>query len=820
MNSGILKKAIPHIVAVLTFIVLSYAFFYPVLEGKQVNAADTKVFAGASKEIQDFRKETGKEPLWTNSMFGGMPAFLISAKFPGNLFKQLDLFLKIFKTPVAALFLAFLGFYIMLLLYDVKPWLALVGALAYGFTSFLFASLSAGHNTKVYAMAYMAPIVGSVIYTFRKNALKGAILFSFFLTLQIIAGHLQITYYTFMILVVFGIWEIVGAIRNKALAPFFKALLMLIAGAVISVGVNFGTIYTTWEYAKESTRGKSDLTKTEAKDGKGLDKEYITQWSYGVDETLTLLIPNFRGGPTEVFKKDSETLKALRKNNMSQYSNQLYGYWGRQPSTSGPVYFGAIVLFLFIIGMIIVPSRDKWWLLTAVLVSIFLAWGKNMMFFTSLFVDFFPGYNKFRAVTMILVIAGVCVPFVSILALREIIEGKVSASDALRAIKISAGITGGLAFLFFLIPGLAGSFISPNEASLPNSFNWLKEALAADRKMMLRADAIRSALLIIAGAAVLWLFLKNKVKPSHAVAFLAVLILADLMPVDSRYMNSSNFETKRESDKSLAPSTADKVIMQDKSEYRVLNLSVSTFNDASTSYYHKSIGGYHGAKLKRYQELIETNLSTDINTLISKLQKAETLEEVEGIMPHLNSLNMLNTKYIIISPDAPPLVNNSSLGSAWLVEKATIVDNADTELAGIKNIDPSTEALVDKRFADAVTVKEGHSSPSDTVYLSLYQPNHLVYEADVASDRVAVFSEIYYPYGWNADIDGKPARIFRTDYVLRGMVIPAGKHTITFNFESQSYKTGNKVSLASSFVLILLLLYAGISGLISSKKNE
>lgn len=808
-----------HAVIILIFTILSFAYFFPVLEGKKLNAHDTKVFIGSSKEIQDYRNETGKEPLWTNSMFGGMPAFLISVKFPGNLIKHIDNLLKIFKTPVAALFLAFVGFYILLLLFKVKPWLAFAGALAYGFSSYLFAGLSAGHNTKVYAMAYMAPVIGSVIYAFRNNALRGSALFALFLSLQIMANHIQITYYTFIILLVFGIYELIDTIKAKSYGPFLKSLAMLFAAAVIAVGVNFGTLYTTWEYAQESTRGKSDLAKESAKEEMGLDKEYITQWSYGIGETMTLLIPDFRGGATASFKKDSETVRALRKNNMAQASTQLYRYWGKQPSTSGPVYFGAIILFLFIFGLIIIEGREKWWILTAVLLSVFLSWGKNFMPLTSLFIDFFPGYDRFRAVSMMLVIAGVCVPLLAVLALKEITEGNVPLRKAVKALAIAAGVTGGLSFLFFLFPGLAGSFLRPDEVSIPDSYNWLKDAMIADRKMMLRTDAIRSALLIAAGAVTLWFYLKGRLKAIPLIIILSLLFLADQIPVDTRYLNGANFESKRIAGNALAPTAADKAILQDKSEFRVLNLTVSTFNDASTSYYHNSVGGYSGAKLKRYQELIETRLSEEINSLISLLQSATSVDEADRVLAQSNALNMLNTKYIILSPDAAPLTNVHALGNVWLVEKALTVENADAELEAVKTLDPSRVAVVDRRFAGLVSLTESPTASTDTIYLSSYKPNLLTYESSLGDDRIAVFSEIYYPHGWKAFVDGKPAEHFRTDYVLRGMVVPAGNHTVTFKFEPKSYKTGNRVSLASSLILLLVLAWAGFTTAISSRRN-
>lgn len=814
-----LKSTLPHLIAVLLFTVISFAYFFPVLEGRKINAHDTKVYEGSSKEISDYRDKYGKEPLWTNSMFSGMPAYLISVKYPGNLFKHLDNFLKLYKTPVAALFLSMLGFYIMLLFFRVNPWLAMAGAIAYGFSSYLFVSLSAGHNTKAYAMAYMAPVLGSVVYSFRKNLLAGASLFALFLAMQIMANHFQITYYTGMIVLVFGIFELVNAVKTKAVPAFLKSFGVLVGAALIAFSVNFASLYSTWEYSKESTRGKSELTKAAGSNDKGLDPEYITQWSYGIGESFTFLIPNLKGGATAPFDSNSETVKALRKNNMGQAQGQIYRYWGNQPNTSGPVYFGAVVLFLFVLGLFIIKGREKWWILTAAVLSLLLSWGKNLMPLTSLFIDFFPGYDKFRAVSMTLVMAGVLVPLLGVLALREISEGTVNREKAARSVLLAALITGGLAFIFLLIPGLAGSFLRPDESSLPESAAWIKVAMAADRKAMLRADALRSVIFIAGGASLIWFYLKNRIKPAYALLGLTALFLVDQVPVDARYLGSSNFETKRAASNSFAPTAADKEILSDEGEFRVLNLTVSVFNDASTSYHHQSIGGYSGAKMKRYQELIETSLTDDINSLITSLRSASSMEEAEGVLGSLGTLNMLNTRYIILDPGSSPLLNRYASGNAWLVNRVTLVENADAELEAIKAINPGEVAVIDRRFAEQVPVTEIQATPGDTIYLAAYEPNLLTYKAELSSERVAVFSEIYYKYGWKASIDGNPAEHFRANYVLRGMTLPAGSHTVTFSFEPESYKTGNRVSLAGSVLLLVLLIMSVLALLKPGRHN-
>jgi len=633
------------------------------------------------------------------------------------------------------------------------------------------------------------------------------------------ANHFQITYYTGMIVLVFGIFELVNAIKTKAVPSFLKSFGVLVGAALIAFSVNFASLYSTWEYSKESTRGKSELIKAAGTNDKGLDPEYITQWSYGIGESFTFLIPNLKGGATAPFDSDSETVKALRKNNMGQAQGQLYRYWGNQPSTSGPVYFGAVVLFLFVLGLFIIKGREKWWILTAAVLSLLLSWGKNLMPLTSLFIDFFPGYDKFRAVSMTLVMAGVLVPLLGVLALREISEGTVNREKAARSVLLAALITGGLAFVFLLIPGLAGSFLRPDESSLPESAAWIKDAMASDRKAMLRADALRSVIFIAGGAALIWFYLKNKIKPAYALLGLTALFLVDQVPVDARYLGSSNFETKRAASSSFAPSAADKEILSDEGEFRVLNLTVSVFNDASTSYHHQSIGGYSGAKMKRYQELIETSLTDDINSLITSLRSASSMEEAEGVLGSLGTLNMLNTRYIILDPGSSPLLNRYASGNAWLVDRVTLVENADAELEAVKSINPGEVAVVDRRFAEQVPVTDMQATPGDTIWLSSYEPNQLTYKTELSSERVAIFSEIYYKYGWKTSIDGNPAEHFKANYVLRGMTIPAGSHTVTFSFEPESYKTGNKVSLAGSVMLLALLLMSALASLKMRRDN-
>ena len=812
-----LKPAVPHVLAVILFLVLAFAYFYPALEGKVLKANDSTVSTINSKEIRDYRAKFHKEPLWTNSIFSGMPAYLISTRYPGNLVKQVDNVLKVFQTPVSAIFLAMVGFYILLLMFGINSWLAMAGAIAYGLSSFLMQILVAGHNTQAFALAYMPPLIGSIYYAYRRDAIKGALLTAFMLALQLTANHPQITYYAMICLLVFIIVEFIYSVREKAILKFVRTSAILIIPFIIAVGVNFANLYTVYEYGKYSIRGKSDLVSDNKNVSAGLDRNYITYWSYGIDETMNLLIPNYKGGSSEPFRQGSETVTALRKNNAGQYINRTTMYWGTQPGTDGPHYVGAIVIFLFVLGLVIIKGREKWWLVAATVLSVMLAWGKNFMPFTNLFIDFFPGYNKFRAVTMILVISQFCIPLLGLLALKDLYEGKLSKKEIVRALFIATGITGGITFIFLLLPGIAGSFLSPYEKELPA---WLSTALIDDRKQLLRGDSFRSLAFILLGAGTLFGFIYEKIKKEYSIMILGVLILVDLWTVDKRYLNADRFETPADIRKTFTPTAADQFILKDPGYFRVLNLATSTFNDNSpTSYFFKSIGGYHGAKLKRYQELIDSSISGEISLFEVAANNVKAAEDLLPVFDSTPALNMLNSKYLIYNPEAPPLVNSHALGSAWFVEKPVLVGTPNLELARVNKIDPYKEAVVNESFRDLVKDPSNTATPGDTISLVSYEPNELVYKSHAGSNRLAVFSEIYYPAGWKFFIDGKENKYFRADFVLRAAILPAGDHEIKFQFEPSSYYTGNKVSLASSVILILLILGYFASPLIAKRKQ-
>ena len=796
------NKYLPHLIAIIVFTALTLVYFSPTLDNKKLQTHDTTVFTGSVKEIQDHREEYDDEPLWTNSMFGGMPAYLISVYYPGNLFRPIHNILRTPGIPIAPILLLMIGFYIILLAFRVNPWLALLGAIAYGFSSYFFIILAAGHNTKAMALAYMAPIVGSIVYAYKRDRIIGSVLTALFLTLQLVANHLQITYYTFMIVLIFGITELVYSIRNKKLPDLIKTTLMLAGAAIIALSINFANLYVTFEYGKYSMRGQSELSSDPEDKTTGLDRSYATRWSYGIDETLTLLIPNMKGGATQPFDRDSETVKTLRQNNAAQYIPNIFQYWGTQPNTFGPVYVGAIIFLLFIMGIVLIKGPVKWWLLVATVLSVMLAWGKNFMFLTNLFFDFFPGYNKFRAVTMILVIAEFCMPLLGILALDKILKQDIKKPELIKALKIGLGITGGILLLFLLFPGLAGSFVSPNEAQFPD---WLKASVIADRKEMLRLDALRSLVFIIAASVIIYLAYSRKLKNNYAIVLLAIIIVIDMWPVNKRYLNNDNFVRQAEAKRVFTPTDADNYILRDSSVYRVLNLTVSPFNDGTTSYLHHSIGGYHGAKIRRYQDLIEHCISPEISRFTNALSNISSIEQVGDVFNDLNALNMLNTKYIIINPDNPPLVNNSALGNAWLVNSCRLAENPDEELEMVNIIDPAREVVANIEYSEKFEGINSDSISSGNIVLTQYKANELVYDYESPGTSIAVFSEIYYSKGWNAYIDGEPAEHFRVNYVLRAMIIPGGRHEIVFRFEPRSYKVGNTVSLGGSIVLYLLI---------------
>ncbi|MBI9035405.1 MAG: YfhO family protein [Bacteroidales bacterium] len=798
------KKFIPHAVAIGLFLLITFIYVNPVFQGKQIHQGDIVNFKGMSKEIVDFREATGDEPLWTNSMFGGMPAYQISMKSNSNLMHFIDDVLTLgLPHPAGLLFLNFLGFYILLLVLGVNPWLSIVGAIGYCFSTYFFIIIEAGHNSKAHAMTYMAPVLAGIILSYKGKYILGAALTAFFLALQIATNHLQITYYLMFIVFFIGIAYAIDMIKNNKLPEFIKASSLLIIAALFAVATNSTLIMTTLEYSKYSTRGQSELSLDNSNTTSGLDKEYATQWSYGIDETLNLLIPNFKGGGSNgPLDTDSETYEALRKvgqQNPQAIIKNLPLYWGTQPFTSGPVYIGAILIFLFVLGLIIIPGRLKWALLASTILSIILAWGSNFMELTGFFLDYFPGYNKFRTVSMILVIAELTIPILAMLALSKIFSGNYKKEEIYNGLKWSLGLVGGIVLIFTLAPGLAGDFVGMRDIQqIPD---WLAEALQNDRKALLRQDAIRSLLLIVASAGSIVLFITKKFNNTVFIIVLGVLVTFDMWSVDKRYLNEDNFVSKRKMEVPFPITAANQQILMDKDpDFRVLNLTVNTMSDASTSYYHKSLGGYHGAKMKRYQELYDQHIQNN----------------------NMEVVHMLNTKYLIIPnqerTQAIAQRNPFALGHAWFVQEINWVENADQEIAALSTFEAAKTAIIDVKYKEELKGFTPSIDSTANIHLESYQPNQLIYKTTASKDQLAVFSEIYYPVGWKVSIDGQEASHISANYVLRSMIIPAGEHTIEFKFEPSSYYTGEKISLASSVLIILLVIGALVAEGLKNKK--
>ena len=812
MNKNVLIKFAPHIAAILLFIVISFMYFTPVLEGKQLLGHDSESWMCMAKETVDFNTTHENVTLWTNSMFGGMPTYQISMTQPYNLIKYVEDVIHWFPNTVYNLILYLIGFYILLLAFRVNPWLAIVGSLAFSFASYNFIIIVAGHTSKAITIAYMAPLIGSVFLAFRDKKLLGSLLTAFFLSLAIRANHVQILYYTLIVLLFLAVVELIYSIKQKQISSFLKSSGLLVAAAIVAMGMNATALLTTYEYGKYTMRGDSNGLTTDTQNSQhGLNKDYITQWSYGVDETMTLLIPNFKGGASGgTLDAASETGKKLENMGVPNVGKmlsemQLPLYWGTQPGTSGPVYIGAIICFLFVLGLFLVDKRTKWWLLPMIALTVMLSWGHNFMWLTDFFINHIPLYNKFRTVSMTLVATGFGMTLLAILALKEVFDPKTDKLKLIRPIFISAGIVGGLALIFAAIPSLSGDFVSAADAQFKGDYTFLKETLPLDRAAMLRSDALRSLAFVLLSAGLLWLYAKNFLKLNVAIVLFGILIIADLAPVDKRYLNDTNFERKRRFDNLLQPTSADKMILEDKSQFRVLDATGDVFQDAKPSYFHKSIGGYHAAKLRRYQELINMQLQKEMGQLFTTFGRAKTFDQIAPTLDSLGVLNMLNMKYLIYNKEAAPLVNPYANGNAWFIQNIRTAENANDEMTLVGEINTKHEMVVDKSFVAELPTKLTPDS-SAKIALVKYQPNHLKYNFSSKTDQVAVFSEIYYDSGWNAYINGQKVPYVRADYLLRAMPLKAGAYEIDFKFEPKSYSVGNIIALISSIVLILSIL--------------
>lgn len=826
-----IRKWIPDIVAVVLFIIISFAYFFPSdIEGRVLAGHDNVATIGAGQEAKEFKEKTGETTRWTNALFGGMPNYQISPSydstetlnFAGQAYR---LFLPSY---VGLVFIMLIGFYILLRAFGVAAWLSTLGALAWAFSSYFFILIYAGHIWKLLVLAYVPPTIAGIVLAYRKHYLAGGVLAAFFFALQLLSNHVQMTYYFMFVILAIIIAYFIEANRKKELPHFFKATGVLIIAALVAVTINISNLYHTYTYSKETMRGKSELVKENNANqtNSGLERDYITQWSYGIGETLTLLVPNFKGGASEHRVADSEVAMEKADSNFTPIYQMLGQYWGEQPGTSGPVYVGAFILTLAILAMFILKGPMKWALFAVTLLSIFLSWGKNMMWFTNLFIDYMPMYSKFRAVSSILVIAEFTIPLLAILGLKELFSKPELLKKRMVYVYISSGITGIIAFLLWIAPSVFTSFVSSAEMSalsqLPENYiapvvSNLNEMRAA----VLSADALRSLIIIIFGTAILMLVMHKKLKTNYAICIIAVICLVDMWMVNKRYLNDSHFVPKSQTTQSYTATQADKYILQDKSlDYRVLNLSVNTFNDNTTSYYHKSIGGYHAAKLRRYQEMIDYHIMPEIGQLQKIINERQgDLSGVDG--REFQTLNMLNTKYIIVptSNGNIPLANPcvAEYGNAWFVDNIRYAANANEEIESIYDIDVRHTAVVDNKFKEILNSQtEMKKDSTSAIVLTSYKPNELVYKTSSKEDGVAVFSEIYYPE-WTANIDGQPAEIARANYILRSMFIPKGEHIVTFTFKPKSIE---RTETAAYIALALLAIGAAVLIYQSVKKRK
>ena len=827
------KKAVPYLVAIIVFAFVSLIYFSPVFDGKQIRQSDIYHYKGTAKEVNDYRETTGEEALWTNSMFGGMPAYQVSIHYKSNVaYFFNNLFRLGLPHPAGILFVLMLGFFILLVALRTDPWLAIVGGLAFGFSTYFLLFLEVGHNAKTLAIAYMPAVLAGVILIFRGKLIAGGVVTSFFMAIEFAVNHIQMTYYLLFIIAFIVVAEFIQAMIQKKSAGFFKALGVLVIAGLIGFGPNIVNFWTSYEYMKDTIRGKSELTHDQANKSSGLDKDYITQWSYGVGETFTLMIPDAKGGASDRMASNKAALEKVDRKYREAVAGQNQ-YWGNMPFTSGPVYAGAFVVFLFVLGMFIVKGRLKWALFGVTVLAILLSWGHNLPFLSDFFIDYVPFYNKFRAVSSILVIACLTIPLLAFLALREVADHPQLIKEKKWYFIISLSLTAGIALLFMIFPSAFFNFTSSAEASQFNDYlkqgadrNQINDFVAnleQARMYIFRMSCLRTLVFILIGAGLIWLYASAK-KMSRYVLYAAagLLIVIDLVGVNKNYVNKEDFVAEKINQNPFPKSPADEYILADTDpDFRVLNLTSGNFTtDASTSYYHKSIGGYHAAKLRRYQELIEHRLFKEHDRLIKTLQSQVPDSVLVATLYGLTSLNMLNTRYFIYNPEARPLKNPAALGNAWFVKEVKIVPDADSEIAALDNFVPANMAIVDQRFEAELVDFKGERDPQSTILLKEYQPNKLVYETKgLKKPQLAVFSEIYYDKGWKATIDGDPASHFRANYVLRAMVIPEGDHTITFVFEPTSYYTGRTISLAGS-ILLLLVLAGGLWNEIRTRRKE
>ena len=825
-----MKKLLPDLIAILAFVLLSFAYFFPAdIENRILFQHDTAAGAGAGQEVKEYYEQTGERSRWTNSLFGGMPMYQIAPSYDSTkslqwVQKAYQLFLPDY---VCLTFMLMLGFYILLRVFGIPVWLAGLGGIMWAFSSYFFILISAGHIWKFITLAYVPPTIAGIVLAYRGKLLWGGILTALFVALQITSNHVQMSYYFFFVILFFVGAYFEKAWRTKTLPQFFKASAVLIVAALVGIAANVSNLYHTYAYSKETMRGKSELVQTgdaAKQTSSGLDRDYITQWSYGIDETLTLLVPNFKGGASAALSQ-SETAMSKANPMYSSLYGSLTQYFGTQPMTSGPVYVGAFVLFLFVLGCFIVKGPLKWALIGATFFSIVLSWGKNFMPLTDFFIDYVPLYNKFRAVSSILVIAEFTIPLLAIFALKRLLEEPEILKQEKKPLGISLLLTAGIALLLAVAPGSIGSGYVPaqeaqmlqnavNQQMIPaNELSGILANLGEMRAELVSSDALRSFIIIGIGCSLLWLYASGKLRSSLTIAGITILCLADMWGVNKRYLNDAQFVPHSIRTETFTKTNTDELILQDTSlDYRVLNFATSTFDDNNTSYWHKSVGGYHPAKLRRYQEMIEHHISPEMQAAYKAIATAGG--EMDSVDANkFRVLNMLNTKYFIFPAgqqrQTVPILNPHAYGNAWFVNKVQYVNNANEEIDALDSIIPTETAVVDARFKDVLKgATESYKDSLSSIRLTSYAPNRLTYETNNAQDGIAVFSEIYYPDGWHVTIDGQPAELARADYILRTMHVPAGQHTIEMRFDPTSLHVTEGIAYGALALLVIGIIVA------------
>lgn len=795
MKQG-LKFFFIHFFVVVFFIIAALAYFSPVLQGKVMYQHDIAQYTGMAKEQNDFRKSNDQEPYWTNSAFGGMPTYQLGANYPHNYIKKLDRLIRFLPRPADYLFLYFIGFYILLCCLKVDYRLAIVGALAFGFSTYLIIILGAGHNAKAHAIAYLPVLLAGIVLVFRKKYLWGFVLTALAMALEITANHYQMTYYFMLLVLVLGIVYLVYAIKEKQIKHFFISVGILLVAVTLGIAANATGLMATKEYADWSTRGKSELTinpdGSAKEDTGGLSKGYITNWSYGITESLNLFVPRLFGGASqENLGEDSKSFnylidKGLPRSSALNFVSGLPLYWGDQPGTSGPAYLGAVIFFLFVLGLFLVKGKHKWWLLIGSLLSLVLSWGKNFSVLTDFMIDYFPLYDKFRAVSSIQIVLELCVPILAILALKKLFMDKVPQGDKMKSLTLAAGTVLGIGVLLFVFKG-AFDFVGVSDDNLRmTGLEELPEMLRLDRMSVYTSDLLRSLGYVLVTSLLIWFYLKEKLKMNLVIIAIGVLVVVDLVGVDLRYVNNDNFVSKRKMLEPFQESAADKLIAKDDGVFRVFD-QTDGFDSAKTAYFHQSITGYHAAKPAGMQDLFDFHIYNG----------------------NLTVLNMLNIKYVIRKDEEGnsfPIENPNANGNAWFIKELKPVENANAEILALDSLNSKSSAVFNASINKDISQLKYPVDSTASISLIDYEPNHLTYASKNSNEGVAVFSEMYYVNGWNAYIDGQESDYFKVDYVLRALTIPSGEHKIEFKFEPEVVVQGSKITLASTILLGLVIV--------------